>query len=331
MKIEISELQKLVERSLTSTYYSEQQASQISEVLLYAETSGKNTQGIVKLLGSSPIQNIKPQYEPKVLKETKLSVLLDGGGNPGILISRIATGKVIEKCQKNGFGIVGTNNTFSSTGVIGFYAREIAKNDFIGIVMSGSPGGVAPYGSLDPLLGTNPVAFGFPTEGEPLVFDMATAAITWYGLVKAKMLGQKLPEGVAMDKEGNPTIDPASALDGAIYPFGKNYKSSGLSTMIEIFTGPLVGAAFCSFEGDWGNLFIAMDPELLVDREGFKKHSSELIKKIKSSRLDPEVKEIHIPGEKSLENLEKAEQTGEVEIEDKMYEELLVKAGEKNE
>lgn len=326
MKIKIRELDNLIKRILSSTYYSKKQAKEISEVLLYAEMTGKNTQGIVKLLGREPIQNIKPKYEPKILKETRLSVLLDGGGNPGILASRIATKLVIKKCKENGFGIVGTNNTFSSTGVIGFYAREITKEDFVGLVMSGSPGGVAPYGSLEPLLGTNPLAFAFPTDNEPFVFDMATAAITWYGLVRAKILGQKLPEGVAMDKQGEPTTDPSKAMDGAIYPFDKGYKGSSLSMVIEIFTGPLVGAAYCSLEGDWGNLFMAIDPELLVDQERFKKNCTELIKRVKKSKVDKKIGQIFVPGEKSLMNLRKAEEAGEVEIEDKLLAELREKA-----
>lgn len=263
MKIQLEKLKNLMVKVLTTKYYSKEQAKQIAEVLLYAEMTGKESQGVVKLLGVEPIQNVKPKYLPKISKETKLSVLIDGGGNPGILVARIATQKVIEKCKQSGFGIVGANNTFSSTGVIGYYAEQVAKNGFIGIVMAGSPGGVAPYGSLDPLFGTNPIAFGFPTKMEPLIFDMATSAITWYGLVRAKALREKLPEGVAMDKNGNPTRNPIQAMEGAIYPFDKNYKGSGLGMMVEIFTGPLVGAAFCNTDktkGGWGTIFIAIDP-----------------------------------------------------------------------
>ncbi len=320
MKIKIDELRNKIEKVLSSTNYSQEQAKAISEVLLYAELTGKNTQGILKLSGTEPIQGIKPEYEPKIVKETKLSALIDGGGNPGILVSHLATKMAIEKCKEFGFGIVGTRNTFSSTGAIGFYAGEMTKNGFIGIVMAGSPGAVAPFGGMDPVFGTNPVTFGFPTEEWPIIFDMATSAITWYGLVRAKALGQKIPDGVAIDHEGNITTDPEEAMKGAILPFDKNYKGSGLSLMVEVFTGPLVGAAFADLEGkgDWGNIFMAIDPELLVGREEFKKQNTELIRKIKASRKAKGADIIHIPGWKAFQTKEQHEKEGEIEIEEEL-------------
>lgn len=323
MKVKLTELNELIKKILVSKYYSESQAEDIAEVLLYAEMTGKNTQGMLKLMGTEPIQNIKPQYEPKVIKDTKVSALIDGGGNPGILISKMATKTSIEKCKENGFAIVGTKNTFSSTGVIGYYAGEMTRNDFIGIVMAGSPGGVAPFGGVDPLFGTNPMAFGFPTNDWPIIFDAATSAITWYGLVRAKALGQEIPEGVAIDHEGNITTDPANAMDGAILPFDKGPKSSGLSLVVEILTGPLVEAIYPGSEdGGWGNLFIAIDPELLTSREKFKEGSTKLIQAIKKSRKAKGQDRIHIPGWKGIDNKEKIEKTGEIEIEDKLYNEL---------
>ncbi len=323
MKIKIADLRSKIEKVLTATYYSKSQAKEITDVLLYAEMTGKNTQGIIKLSGTEPIQNIQPKYEPKIIKETKISTLIDGGGNPGILVAKMATARVIQKCKGNGFAIVGTNNTFSSTSAIGYYADEITRNDFIGIVMAGPPGSVAPFGGIEPLFGTNPIAFGFPTNDWPIIFDMATSAITWYGLVRAKALGKKLPEGVAIDSEGNITTDPAKAMDGAILPFDKGYKSSGLSLVVEIMTGPLVEAIFPgSEEKGWGNLFIAIDPQLLTTREKFKESSSKLIETIQNSKKAKGQDIIHIPGWKGFESKEKTEKSDEIEIEDKLFKDL---------
>lgn len=323
MKVKITDLNKLLVKILSSKYYSESQAKDIAEVLMYAELTGKNTQGILKLLGEAGIQNIEPKYEPKIVKDTKISSLIDGGGNPGILVSKMATKLVIDKCKEVGVGIVGTNNTFSSTGVIGYYSGEIAKNDFIGIVMAGSPGGVAPFGGIDPLFGTNPLAYGFPTTGWPIIFDTATAAITWYGLVRAKALGQEIPAGLAIDNEGNLTTDPAKAMEGAILPFDKGYKSSGLSMVVEILTGPLVEGIYPgSQEGGWGNIFIAIDPEILTTKEKFKRGTDLLIETIKKSRKAKGHDIIHIPGWSGLDKKEKAEKAGEIEIEESLYKEL---------
>lgn len=81
---------------------------------------------------------------------------------------------------------MGVNNTFSSNGAQAYYVEKMAREDLIGIVCSRSPAATTGFGSIEPLFGTNPIGFGFPTQGEPLVFDMATSAITRYGLVLAK-------------------------------------------------------------------------------------------------------------------------------------------------
>lgn len=97
--------------------------------------SGNKTQGIIKLTGTEPLQNIKPQHEIKIDKDTKLSQLIDAGANPAPLVSQVATETVIAKAQEHGFGIVGVHNFFSSNGAQAFYAEKIAGKDLIGIVL----------------------------------------------------------------------------------------------------------------------------------------------------------------------------------------------------
>ena len=327
MKIKIGEFKRLMKTALTSKYYSEEEADKITDVFLFAELSGKNTQGILKLLGSEPAQDIKPKYAPRFIKETELSSLLDGGGAAGPLPSQIATDKVVEIAKKKGFGIVGVNNTFSSIGAIGYYARKIAQNDLIGIVAASSPRAVVQFGGLDPVYGTNPLAFGFPTSDYPITFDMAASAITWYGLVRAKALGQKLPDNVAIDTEGNITTDANKAMEKvAILPFDRSYKGSGLAMVVEILAGPLVGASYVHDNGDWGTLFIAISPDLLISTKEFKGHSSDLIKKVKSSRIKPG-NSIHIPGYDTEKKVEELLKSGEVDIEERIVNQLKEKTG----
>lgn len=328
MKIKIEELKSLLKTALTSKYYSNEEADKMVEVYLFAELSGKNTQGILKLLGTEPAQDIKPKYPPKFTRETDLSALLDGGGAAGPLPSQTATDKVIEIAKKKGFGIVGVNNVFSSVGVIGYYARKIAQNDLIGIVAASSPKAVAHYGSIDPAYGTNPIAFGFPTNDYPITFDMASSAITWYGLVRAKALGQRIPENVAIDKEGNITTDPEKAMKGAILPFDRSYKGSGMAMVVELLAGVLPGASYVFDEGDWGTTFIAISPSLLMETEEFKKKSSDLIKKVKSGRAK-ESQTIHIPGYDTEKDIESLIKSGEIEIEEKIINQLKEKINEK--
>lgn len=324
MKIKIAELSNLINRALTSKYYSPKEAEMITEVFLFAELTGKNTQGIIKLFGTEPAQDVKPKYPPKIIKETNLSALIDGGGAAGPLVGQIATDKVIDLAKKNNFAIVGTNNTFSSIGAIGFYARKIANNNLIGIVAASSPKTVLQFGGIDPMYGTNPMAYGFPTNEYPIVFDMAASAITWSGLVRAKALGEKLPENVAIDKDGNLTTDPDEAMQGAVLPFDRSYKGSGLAMVVELIAGPLVGASFVHSDGDWGSVFIAINPDLLAGVDNFKKNASELVKRVKAGRTKDGQK-IHIPGYDSEEAVKAKLQSGEIEIEEKLINDLKKK------
>ncbi len=321
MKIKIADLRRRVEAIIGSKYYSQQDAVKIADVLLYAELAGKNTQGVLKLFGTEPLQDRAPQYAAKIVKETKISTLIDGGYNAGMLVAQDATDKAIKMAFEQGFGIVGINNTSSGTGAIGFYARKIAQQSLIGFVATNSPKTVLHFGAMEPVYGTNPMAFGFPTLDNPIVFDMAASAITWYGLVRAQTLGEKIPDNVAIDKNGNMTNDPEEAMRGAILPFDRSYKGSGMAMVVELLAGVLTGSAFVSDKEEWGTTMFAFSPSLLLDTDEFKKRSSDLVRKVKATKSKPGEK-IRIPGYDLEEQIQEQLKTGEVEIEDEIFNKL---------
>ena len=251
MKISVDDLRQISLRALLYYGYTEAEAATVLEVLMYAQLRGNN-QGVVKLIGAGLPKDL--QAGPiTIRKETGVSALLDGAHNLGMVVMQRATEIAIEKARTNGIGIVGTNNTNSSTGAIGYYAKEIAEAGLVGIVAAGSFEIVAMYGSYEPLFGTNPIAFGIPTKGTPLVFDMATSAIARYGIIEAQMAGRTLPDNVAYDKVGQPTTDPTAALQGATRAFG-GYKGAALGFMVEILTHQLVGTGLNANgrKDDWG-------------------------------------------------------------------------------
>lgn len=324
MKILVSELRQKVLTTLSKQFPAEQ-AEKIADYLLWADMSGIKTQGIIKLTGSEPLQNIHPQHDIRVERDTKLSQLINAGAYPAPLVSQQATDVVIEKAKEHGFAIVGVHNTFSSNGAQAYYAERIAKADLIGIVMARSPGAFAPFDSLDPLFGTNPISFSFPTNDNPLVFDMATSAMTWYGLVLAKARGESIPENMAMDSNGHITTDPDQAMKGALLPFDRGYKGSGLGMVVEIMAGPLAASAYCdceTFDKEWGSTFIAIDPNLLVDVASFKQNCTDLIGQVKSSRRRPSVTEIRLPGERAHKAYQESLQTGYVDADEAILREL---------
>ena len=230
--------------------------------------------------------------------------------------AQVATDLAIEKATRNGFAIVGVNGIYSGAGALGFYAERIAASDLIGIIMARSPAAVAAFNTKTPLFGTNPLAVSFPSLEQPVVFDMATAATTWYELVLAKLKGTNLAENTAIDSSGKPTVDPEEAMTGAILPFDGSYKASGLSMLVELMSGPLVGASYCgnrTMAEDWGFVVLALSPNLLNDTSEFKKAVSYLTQRVRKQQLD-DSQPVHMPGDAGREHAKQILESGNIEV-----------------
>lgn len=323
MKISSIELRNKIMKTLDESGFNQEDSKIVADYFIWAESSGNDTMGIIKMTGTEPLQSIKPQHEMRVERDTKLSQLINAGANPSPIVSVKATKVAISKAKEHGFGIVGVHNYFSSNGAQAYYAEMIGKEDLIGIVLASPVSSVAPFDSIDSLLGTNPFGYAIPTIEEPLVFDMATSIIPWYSLVLAKAKGEKIPDNLGIDKNGNITTDPLEIMNGgALLPFDRGHKGSALGMLIEILGGPFVKASYTSSEGEWGALFMAIDPELLVDIKDFKTQCSDLLKIIKSSRKKTGVDEIRLPGERARAERKKSEETGMVDVDEEILREL---------
>jgi len=323
MQVKLSDLRQETLKALLKYGHAVPEAQTIAEVLLFAQMRGSN-QGVVKLIGSGMPRD--PQAgEVRITRETRVSALVDGSRNAGIVVMNRATELCLTKARSSGIGIVGTFNSCTSTGAIGYYTRKVALEGYLGVAFSGSSPAVCPYGSYEPLFGTNPLSVGIPTAAEPLVLDMATAAITWFGLIEARTAGRQIAPDVAYDASGRPTTDPEAAMGGAIRTFDRGPKSSGLSLIVELLTGPLVSASFAGFgdaTGNWGNLVVAIDPGLLVDPVHFGVETSQLIERVKGAKFLPSVRDVLVPGERESRIANECERSGTIEIEDHLYTEL---------
>jgi LDH2 family malate/lactate/ureidoglycolate dehydrogenase len=328
MKISISELENLTARAVRSYGYTDEEVRVISDVLLYAQLRGNN-QGVVKLIGKG-IPKDPGAGEITVELETPISARINGNRNHAMVVVRKAMDIVVAKAQKSGFGIAGTFNTNTSSGAIGYFAAELAKKGLIGFLFGRSPERVAMHGSCEPVFGTNPVAVGIPAEPDPIVLDLSTAAISFFGLVEAETAGQDIPDDVAFDAEGRPTTSPSAAIKGAIRSFDRSHKGSGLALIGEILAGPLVGAAFCGMgdsKGNWGHLVFAIDPGILGDRDEFIRNVGAICRKVKATRKLPGVSEIYLPGERGAVLTAQRLACGEIEVEDNLLVELRKVAG----
>lgn len=321
MKIKVSELRQLAEKALKKYGYNDSEIKTIADILMYAQLRGNN-QGVVKLIGKG-IPKREGGERPKIVKETPVSALFDGNKTHAMIVMDLATDTAIEKAKESGVGIVGNFGSTESTGALGYYATKMAKAGLIGIAYASAPfQTTAPHGSTEARFCTNPMAYGIPTEDDPIVLDMSTSAIAYYGLIEAKTAGKTLPEGIGYDKDGKPTQDPAEIMSGAIKTFG-GHKGSGLALIVQIFAGALVQAdSFNNDSDNAGNLVMAINPEILTSKESFTKEVSSIIQRIKSARKAEGVNEITIPGERANAFNSKVMSSGKIEVEDNLLAEL---------
>jgi LDH2 family malate/lactate/ureidoglycolate dehydrogenase len=318
IRLSVAEAREHSERALRGIGYDPDEARIIADHAIDAALCGYEYSGLAKLLNIPEHRRFKrPRGPMRVLRETDVSTLYDGGNNVGMLVMYHATRAAIEKAATRGVAIIGVTNSWMS-GRSAYYVEMIAKADLVGIHTASSARSVAPFGGARAALGTNPIAFGMPSSQGPVVFDMGTSAFMGTDRAFRERLGQLLPEGVAVDAEGRPTRDPAMARLGALLPFG-GYKGFGLALIVQAF-GVLAGSALDPDKDD-GYLFVVFKPDLLVDLDDFKQQVSELIDRVKATPRQPGVSEIRIPGERALRSRERALREG-IEVDRVVYEAL---------
>ncbi len=319
----VDEARMLGERALRGLGYDPDEARIIADHVIDAALCGYEYSGLAKILNIPEHRRFAlPRQPMRLLHETEVSALYDGGNNVGMLAMYHAARATIAKTAAHGIAIVGVTNSWMS-GRNAYFVEMIAREGLVAIHTASSGGAVAPLGGVKPILGTNPIAFAIPTEDGPLILDIGTSAFMATELQLRVRRNQPLPEGVAIDSQGRPTTDPAAAQAGALLPFA-GYKGFGLGLIVQAF-GVLGGAGMVPGAGD-GYIFIAFRPDLLISLEQCKREVSALIDRVKAVPRAPGVAEIRIPGEHSARNRERLSREG-LEIDALVYTALHQMAG----
>ena len=319
----VEDARALGERYLRGVGYDHEEARIITDHVLDAALCGYEYSGLAKLLNIPEHRRFaQPRRPMKILHETEVSALYDGGNNNGMVAMYRAARATIAKAAAHGIAIVGVTDSWMS-GRSAYFVEMIARADLVAIHTASSGAAVAPYGGSGPVLGTNPIAFALPGADGPLVLDMGTSAFMGTDLALRVRLGTPLPEGVAIDRYGKPTQDAKEARDGALLPFG-GHKGFGLGLIVQAF-GLLGGAATVGDNND-GYVFIAFRPDLLVPLADLKRELAALIARVKAVPPLPGFAEIRIPGEQSAKNRERLLREG-LEIDRLVYDRLTALAG----
>jgi LDH2 family malate/lactate/ureidoglycolate dehydrogenase len=310
--LSVADARALSERAMRGIGYDVEDARILTDHVLDAALCGYEYSGLPKLLNVADHPRFKaPRHPMRVVKETGVSVLFDGGNQSGMIGMYRATRAVIERATAHGFALVGVDNIWMS-GRSAYYVEMAARAGLIGIHTVAAPPAVAPLGGARPALGTNPIAFGFPREGDPLVIDLGTSAFMGTDLQFRARLGIPLPEGVALDEHGRPTTDAAAARRGAILPFG-GHKGFALALAMHALG---VSAEY---------LFIAFKPDLFVPLDEYRRELAKEIAAIKATPRQAGVEEIRIPGERAYRERARLAREG-IEIDRRIQDALLLLA-----
>ena len=246
--------------------------------------------------------------KPRIVRQTAATARVDGDGGSGHATGPFATELAMRKAREAGIGavgLVGGGDIF----MLGYYAEMIARAGLVGMVFTNThPVRVHPAGGIDRLLGTNPLAFGFPiAASDPIVVDLATSTSAIGHVRIASYSDTPIPAGIAIDRDGKPTTDPKAALDGALTPLG-GHKGFALGLAVGLLSGPVIGAvigaelsrALEAGEGERqrGHLFVALDPAAFGDAALSERRTADYVSLLKASRKANGVTEIFMPGER---------------------------------
>ena len=313
VRLSVAEATKLGEHTLQCVGFPREEAQVICAHLVDAACCGYSFAGLPRILVIAKDPSTRGPCQPiRVVRETPVSVLVDGGNHIGYYTVYQAALMAIKKAKQSGIALVGLYNSAPYSGRNAYYLEPVARENLVGMLFSSALPTVAPEGGARPMLGTNPLAVALPTGNEPMILDMSTAAINRGDLVLRSRLNEQLPEGVAIDENGLPTRDPHIAVKGSILPFGgpHKHKGFGLSLTIQAL-GLLAGASLShGLVQDWAQLFVVFDPGLLVPEAQFKRDIDELIALIKATPRRPGGDEIRIPSERAFRERERARKEG---------------------
>jgi LDH2 family malate/lactate/ureidoglycolate dehydrogenase len=318
LTVTFGRLKAFIHEALTKLRLPESDATTVAALMAEADLQGSDGHGVSRLPQyARRIKaggfNVRPNI--RVVREQLATALLNGDNGMGHLVMKRAAEIAIEKARVT--GVAWVNSQFSNhAGPASLYATMPLAHDMIGLYFAvGNANHLPPWGGLDMLLSTNPIAAAIPAGDEtPIILDMATT-VAAYGKVKTKALrGETMPEGWMIDREGKPLTDPKRADEGMLLPLGgmeAGYKGYGLAMIIGLLAGTLGGAAMgrevIDFNHDddsvtnTGQAIVAIDIAAFGDVAGFKAAVDALVRDFRNSKRMPGVDRILVPGERSRE------------------------------
>ncbi|MEM1589543.1 MAG: Ldh family oxidoreductase [Candidatus Bathyarchaeia archaeon] len=307
----------------------EEHANIVADVLVLADLMGIESHGVQRLRRYTvgiQIGSVNPKANITIVKESPSTAWIDGGQGLGHVVAYNAMEIAIKKAREAGVSVVGVRNSHHF-GIAGYYALQAVKKNMIGIVMTNSEALVAYTHTVGRNVGTNPIAFGFPTKTPPpILFDAATSVIPVGKVEVYAKEGKKIPLGWAISPEGKLLDDPKEVLarKGAILPLGGlgeefgGHKGAGLALVVDLLCGVLTGANYGrnvkhtteKEPANVGHFMIAINIDELTSLDYFLQRVEEYKAYVKGlSKISGNV-EVWVPGEKAWLTMETRRKIG---------------------
>jgi len=308
--LSITDAEQFISRALQAEKVPASDANIIASLMVQSDLVGADGHGIFRLpaylkrIRAGGV-NLHPNIH--IEREQGATALINGDNALGHLVMNRAVDLAIEKVKQHSVCWIGSHYG-NHSGAASVYVRKLAEQGYIGIYMAvGNANHMAPWGGIDLLLSTNPIAIAVPAGDGPMVLlDIATT-VAAYGKVKvAAQKGESIPDDWMIDRQGKPITDPTKSAEGSLLPIG-GYKGYGLAVMIGLLAGALNNAAVGKGTIDFnahhdlvtntGQTIIAVDPSAFGNTEEFINRVIALVNDLKNSSTLPGVKEIRVPGE----------------------------------
>lgn len=273
--LSLADLDALIRRALVANATTPANAARVAEALVWSEAAGHAGHGASRVpsyAAQARSGKVDGRAEPTAVAAAAAAVRIDAGNGFAFPALALAGEHLVRLAP--GAGIAAAT-VFRSHhfGAGGMHVERLAARGLIGLLFGNSPKAIAPWGGREGIYGTNPIVFGAPRRGHPpLVIDVSLSKVARGKVMVAAREGRAIPEGWALDADGNPTTDPKAALEGTMVPMG-DARGSALVMMVEVLAAALSGANF-GFEASSfftaagsppgvGQTLIAIDPAAL--------------------------------------------------------------------
>jgi len=312
MRVPVERLRAFTEAVFQRADMSRADAAALTDVLVWSDLRGISALGVAKIpqyLGRLRAGVTSPTSARTKVLERDATAVLDAADTWGQIAGARAMRHAIGQARSAGVGVAAVRNT-TSAGPLGYFALLAADQKMVGLAINNSPPLQAPWGGTTKVIGNQAFAIACPARRhDPLLLDMATTAITLARIHEYRDRGEPLPPDVALDADGQPTIDPDVALSGILRSMG-GHRGSGLAVMWEVLTGVLAGgerygpAVSGPDELDRPQavsmFLMAIDPEFAQPLGEFLARVDRLIDEIHASPPAPGVERVTVPGERGF-------------------------------